>query len=135
MLLLFMKGCVFMSQVYNYNLKKKICSSICLDGASTSNVAKEFNIPLKTVEKWITAFNKDNSCFDNKVVVLNNNIDFVDDSNNIDNYNYDDLSIDELKNLLMKKDIEIARLKKNYRVKEGGTENKVFISLSKKNMK
>lgn len=124
-----------MSQVYDYNLKKKICSSICLDGASTSKVAKEFNIPIKTLEKWITAFNKDNSCFDNKDVVLNNNIDFVDDSNNIDDCNYDNLSIDDFKKLLMKKDIEIARLKKNYRVKEGGMENKVFISLSKKNMK
>ena len=27
-------------------------------------MAREFNVPLKTVEKWITAYNKDNHCFD-----------------------------------------------------------------------
>ena len=35
----------------------------------------------------------------------------------------------------MKKDIEIARLKKGYTVKEGGMEEKVFITFSKENMK
>ena len=35
----------------------------------------------------------------------------------------------------MKKDIEIARLKKGYLAKEGGMEEKVFVTLSKKNMK
>jgi hypothetical protein len=35
----------------------------------------------------------------------------------------------------MKKDIEIARLKKAYTVEGGGTEKKVFVSFSKKNMK
>ena len=48
---------------------------------------------------------------------------------------YDDLSVDDLKRQLMKKDIEIARLKKGYLVKEGGMEEKVFVTLSKKNMK
>ena len=37
--------------------------------------------------------------------------------------------------MLMKKDIEIARLKKGYIVKEGGTEEKGFITFSKKNTK
>ena len=41
----------------------------------------------------------------------------------------------ELKNIIMKKDIEIARLKKTYTVKGGGTEKKVFVTFSKKNMK
>ena len=40
-----------------------------------------------------------------------------------------------LKKLLMKKDIEIARLKKGYLVKEGGMGEKVFITFSKKNTK
>ncbi len=35
----------------------------------------------------------------------------------------------------MKKDIEIARFKKGYFVKEGGMEQKVFGTFSKKNMK
>lgn len=35
----------------------------------------------------------------------------------------------------MKKDIEIARFKKAYMVKGGGTERKVFVTFSRKNTK
>lgn len=31
---------------------------------STMKTAKDLNIPLKTLEKWITAYNKDNHVFD-----------------------------------------------------------------------
>ena len=31
---------------------------------STIKTAEQFDVPLKTLEKWITAFNKDNKCFD-----------------------------------------------------------------------
>lgn len=51
------------------------------------------------------------------------------------NVDYNDLTNEELKRELMKKDIEISRLKKGYTVKEGGMENKVFITFCKKNMK
>lgn len=126
-----MKGCVFMTMHYNIELKKKLCEDICINGKSTLKTANEYNIPIKTLEKWITAFNKDNHCFDPKVEVIN---DFK-ILNNPNDSNYDDLSFDELKKQLMKKDIEIARLKKGYIVKEGGMEQKVFVTFSKKNMK
>lgn len=116
---------------YNIELKKKLCEDICFNHASTIKTAKEYNVPLKTLEKWITAYNKDNHCFDPK-------IEFVNDFkiiNKPNDSNYDDLSLDELKKQLMKKDIEIARLKKGYLVKEGGSEEKVFVTFSKKNMK
>lgn len=116
---------------YNNDLKKKVCHDICFDGKSTIKTAEEYNIPLKTLEKWITAFNKDNTCFDPKVEVVND-FKLIDD---IHSSNYDDLDIDGLKKELMKKDILIARLKKNYIVKGGGTENKVFITFSKMNTK
>lgn len=45
------------------------------------------------------------------------------------------MSKEELKKHLMKKDIEIARLKKGYLAEGGGTEKKVFVSFSKKNTK
>jgi len=109
-----MKGCVFMTMHYNTDLKKKLCEDICLKHASTIKTAKEFNVPLKTLEKWITAFNKDNHCFDPKVELIND-FKIISEPNNT---NYDDLSFDELKKQLMKKDIEIARLKKGYLVKE-----------------
>ena len=116
---------------YSIELKKKLCEQICLNNASTIKTAEEYNIPLKTLEKWITAFNKNSHCFDPNVEFVND-FKLIDDSNDS---NYDDLSLDELKKQLLKKDIEIARLKKGYFVKEGGMEQKVFVTFSKKNMK
>lgn len=120
-----------MTMHYNIELKKKLCEDICINGKSTLKTANEYNIPIKTLEKWITAFNKDNHCFDSKIEIIN---DFK-IVNKPNDSNYDDLSFDELKKQLMKKDIEIARLKKGYIVKEGGMEQKVFVTFSKKNMK
>ena len=121
-----------MQMHYNSELKKKLCEDICLHGKSTSLTAKQFNIPLKTLEKWITAYHKNPHCFDPK-------IEFINDFKIIDKLpdipDYEDLSNDELKDILMKKDIEIARLKKGYMVKEGGMGEKVFITFSKKNTK
>ena len=41
-----------------------IVNLICNEKHSTIKTAEQFEIPLKTVEKWITAYNKDNRCFD-----------------------------------------------------------------------
>ena len=120
-----------MNSKYTIDLKRKLCIDICFNGKSTIKTAQEYNIPLKTLEKWITAFNKNNHCFDPKAEESNFKI--IDST--IYNSPYDDLSVDELKKQLMKKDIEIARLKKGYLVKEGGMEEKVFVTFSKKNMK
>ncbi len=115
--------------MYSNSLKKKLCHEICLNGKSTIKTANEYNVPLKTLEKWITAFNKDSSCFD----IESSDFAFV---NQIGNPNsYDDMSISELKHELLKKDIELARLKKGYLVKGVGQENKVFVTFSKKNLK
>ncbi len=46
-----------MQMHYNIELKKKLCEDICLHGKSTSLSAKQYNVPLKTLEKWITAYN------------------------------------------------------------------------------
>jgi len=118
-----------MSLKYDNSLKKKLCENICLHGKSTSKTANDYSVPLKTLEKWITAYHKNPHCFD-----THDYNDFkIISPNNISSY--DDLSNDELKNILMKKDIEIARLKKGYMVKGGGMEKKEFISFCKKNLK
>ena len=57
-----MKGDIFMQ--YNRELKKKLCEGICLNGLPTLKTPNEYNIPIKTLEKWITAFNKDTHCYD-----------------------------------------------------------------------
>lgn len=118
---------------YNRELKKSLCEKICINGSSTLKTAQEYGIPIKTLEKWITAFNKDNHCFDSVVENIND-VKIINVNNNALNHD-DDLSIDELKKIIMKKDIEIARLKKNYTVKEGGMGKKVFVTFSKKNTK
>ena len=120
-----------MNNQYSIDLKRKLCKDICLNGKSTIKTAQEYDIPLKTLEKWITAFNKDNHCFDPKIE--DNDFKIIDSFPS--STSYDDMSNEELKKQLMKKDIEIARLKKGYLVKEGGMEEKVFVIFSKKNTK
>lgn len=114
---------------YTNDLKKKLCEKICIHGASTIKTAQDFNVPLKTLEKWITSFNKNIHCFD----IDKNSFSLVHSNNN--SISYDDMSPLELKEILMKKDIEISRLKKGYMVKGGGTEKKEFIIFSTKNTK
>lgn len=116
---------------YSIEIKKKLCEMICLNHYSTIKTAEKYNIPLKTLEKWITAYNKDSHCFDPKIESVND-FSIITESTHS---NYDDLDIDDLKKQLMKKDIEIARLKKGYLVKEGGMGEKVFVTFSKKNTK
>ena len=122
-----------MSMQYPNNLKKKLCEEICIDGKSTIKSAKAYSIPLKTLEKWITSYHKNPHCFDDDSSYFSNDFQLIDYPSK--DPLYDDLSNEELKNMLMKKDIEIARLKKGYLVKGVGTENKVFVTLSKKNTK
>ena len=50
--------------LYSRELKKQICEKICIQKNSTIKTASDYNISLKTVEKWVTAFNKDIHCFD-----------------------------------------------------------------------
>lgn len=117
---------------YNRELKKELCEKICVNGDSTINTANEYGIPIKTLEKWITAYNKNNHCFD-PIVESVSTVGIIGNINSSIDYN--DLSKEELKHELMKKDIMIERLKKNYFVKDLGTDQKVFITFSKKNIK
>lgn len=55
-----------LSQKYSNALKKKVCHKICDQHCSTIKTAEKFNIPLKTLEKWITAYNKDPKCFNHQ---------------------------------------------------------------------
>lgn len=58
------KVVILLSRKYDNNFKSMIVNLICIEKHSTIKTATQFDIPLKTVEKWITAFNKDNHCFD-----------------------------------------------------------------------
>ena len=52
-----------MPRKYNNNFRAMIVNLICNEKHSTMGTAKQFGIPLKTVENWITAYNKDHNCF------------------------------------------------------------------------
>ena len=53
-----------MNSVYCIDLKRKLCTEVCLNCKSTIKIAHEYHVPIKTLEKWITAYNKDNKVFD-----------------------------------------------------------------------
>lgn len=52
-----------MPRKYEKNFKAMIVNLIVNEKHSTIETAKQFEIPLKTLEKWITAYNKDHNVF------------------------------------------------------------------------
>lgn len=53
-----------MARKYDNNFKAMIVNLICNEKHSTIKTAEQFDLRLKTVEKWITLYNKDKHCFD-----------------------------------------------------------------------
>lgn len=53
-----------MPRKYDNNFKSMIINLIVNQKHSTLKTAEQFDIPLKTLEKWITAYNKDHTVFD-----------------------------------------------------------------------
>lgn len=49
---------------YSNQFRKGVCQLTCDCGHSPSKTAEKYEIPLKTLEKWITAYNKNPCCFD-----------------------------------------------------------------------
>lgn len=47
-----------MRNKYDIRIKNQVTKEICVEKKSTSAVAARYNIPLKTVENWVTQFNK-----------------------------------------------------------------------------
>lgn len=101
---------------YTNRLKEEVCNLICEQNASTIYTAEQFNVPLKTVEKWVTAYNKDKNCFHSKQDVY-----FTKQLKPADKKRYASLSREQLRHELMKRDVELARLKKGYTVRRSGT--------------
>lgn len=52
-----------MARKYDLNFKSTVVDLIVNHNHSTLKTAQEFDIPLKTLEKWITAYNKNNQIF------------------------------------------------------------------------
>ena len=52
-----------MTRTYDRNFKSMIINLVVNEKQSTLGTAKQFDIPIKTLEKWITAYNKDHNVF------------------------------------------------------------------------
>lgn len=52
-----------MPRKYEKDFKAMIVNLIVVEKRSTIKTAEQFQIPLKTIEKWITAYNKDPNVF------------------------------------------------------------------------
>ena len=53
-----------MAKKYDIRIKEQVTQEICVEKKSTSYVASRYDIPLKTVEKWVTQFNKNPKALD-----------------------------------------------------------------------
>lgn len=53
-----------MPKKYDSNFKSIIVNLIWNEKHPTIKTSQQFDIPLKTVEKWITSYNKDSKVFD-----------------------------------------------------------------------
>lgn len=53
-----------MSRVYSCRFKKELMHLVVDEHLSTSQTALKYGVPLKTMEKWITEYRKNPSCFD-----------------------------------------------------------------------
>ena len=52
-----------MPRTYSNDFKSMLVNLIVNEKHSTMATAQQFNVPLKTLEKWITAYNKDHNVF------------------------------------------------------------------------
>lgn len=52
-----------MPRIYDNNFKFMMVDLIVNKKNSTSKTAKKYGVPLKTLEKWITSYNKDKTSF------------------------------------------------------------------------
>lgn len=52
-----------MPRKYDNDFKSMVVNLIVNEKHSTIRTAEQFEIPLKTLEKWITAYNKDSNVF------------------------------------------------------------------------
>lgn len=66
-----------MPRRYNNNFKSMIVNLIVNEKHSTIKTAEQFEVPLKTVEKWITAYNKDHNVFNSDYLSYNQQIEML----------------------------------------------------------
>ncbi len=66
-----------MPRKYDNDFKSMIVNLIVNEKHSTLKTAEQFEIPIKTLEKWITAYNKDNHIYDKNYLSSAKQIDIL----------------------------------------------------------
>ena len=66
-----------MPRKYDNDFKSMIVNLIVNEKHSTIKTAQQFDIPLKTLEKWITAYNKNHNVFDSNYLSQAQQIDLL----------------------------------------------------------
>ena len=100
-----------MNRVYSNAFKKSLAQQVVEDKCSTKGIAEAYGVPLKTLEKWITAYRKD-------ITVFNKSDDFYKQLRKERAEQYDDLMKEELIQLCKKKQAQIEYLESLVRVQE-----------------
>jgi len=66
-----------MPRKYSNDFKSMIVNLIVNEKHSTIKTAEQFDVPLKTLEKWITAYNKDSNVFNSNYLSQSQQIDLL----------------------------------------------------------
>lgn len=66
-----------MPRKYSNDFKSMVINFIVNEKHSTIRTAEQFDIPLKTLEKWITAYNKDHNVFNENYLSQAQQIDIL----------------------------------------------------------
>ena len=100
-----------MNRVYSNAFKKSLAQQVVEDKCSTKGIAEAYGVPLKTLEKWITAYRKD-------ITVFDKSDDFYKQLQKERAEQYDDLMKEELIQLCKKKQAQIEYLESLVQVQE-----------------
>lgn len=72
-----MKGRDLMPRRYENDFKSMLVNLVVNENHSTIKTAEQFEVPFKTLEKWITAYNKDHNVFNSNYLSYNQQIELL----------------------------------------------------------
>lgn len=98
--------------MYSKEFREKVCNEYLNSGITRKDLAEKYNIPFETFKGWMKRYYANGHNINGTTKQYGNMIESSD---------YNKMTQDELKLELIKKDIEIERLKKNYAVKVNPT--------------
>lgn len=101
--------------MYSKEFKEKICNEYLNSDITRKAIAEKYNIPFETFKCWMKKYYSDGHKINGTTKIF---------GKMIENSDYNSMSLEELKLELIKKEIELERLKKNYAVKINPTTGK-----------